>query len=154
MELARSQELNEYYAMIDSLAADPRILQMSAYIQHGRVSTLDHVKSVARMTFRLNTMLHAHGDKETLLYGAMLHDYYLYDWHEKDGGTHRLHGFRHPEKAARNADRDFGIDARTEHVIQSHMWPLTLRHMPRSREAWIVCLADKYVSLLETLFER
>ena len=152
MELARSQELNEYYAMIDSLAADPRILQMYAYIQHGRVSTLDHVKSVARMTFRLNTMLHAHGDKETLLYGAMLHDYYLYDWHHYDGG--HFHGFTHPAAAAENAVSDFEVSPEVEKVIRSHMWPLTILHVPSSREAWIVSMADKIVSLNETVRKR
>ncbi len=146
--------MKEHDRLFTELKEDSRIRKMSQYIQHGKVSTYDHCCRVADLSSRINRRLRLHADEETLLKGAMLHDYYLYDWHEKDGGTHRLHGFRHPEKAARNADRDFGIDARTEHVIQSHMWPLTLRHMPRSREAWIVCLADKYVSLLETLFER
>ena len=30
------------------------------------------------------------------------------------------------------------------------MWPLTV-NPPRCRESWIVCLADKYASTLETL---
>ena len=146
--------MKEHDRLFTELKEDSRIQKMSQYIQHGKVSTYDHCCRVADLSSRINRRLRLHADEETLLKGAMLHDYYLYDWHEKDGGTHRLHGFRHPEKAARNADRDFGIDARTEHVIQSHMWPLTLRHIFFFFFFFFFCLADKYVSLLETLFER
>ena len=39
-------------------------------------------------------------------------------------------------------------------MIRSHMWPLNPERVPRSKEAWIVCVADKLVSLHETLFRR
>ena len=86
--------------------------------------------------------------------GAMLHDFYLYDWHADDHGEHRLHGFTHPEAASRNAGKYFQADDRVRHVIRSHMWPLTPVRMPLSREAWIVCISDKCISLYETLFKR
>ena len=35
----------------------------------------------------------------TLIKGAMLHDFYLYDWHAQDNGEHRWHGYHHAEKA-------------------------------------------------------
>ena len=34
------------------------------------------------------------------------------------------------------------------------MWPLTLRHVPKCREAIIVCLADKYCAIVESMFQR
>ena len=34
------------------------------------------------------------------------------------------------------------------------MWPLTFRHVPRCREAVIVCLADKYCAMVESMFQR
>ena len=37
-----------------------------------------------------------------------------------------------------------------EDIIRKHMWPMTVVP-PRCREAWLVCLADKYASTLETL---
>ena len=83
----------------------------------------------------------------------MLHDFYLYDWHVQDG-THRWHGFHHPERAAENAARYIGVSEKEAEIIRYHMWPLTLRHAPSSREAWIVCIADKLCSLEETLFRR
>ena len=86
--------------------------------------------------------------------GALLHDFYLYDWHDDDGGSHRLHGFTHPEQARQNAVEVFDIDEKEQEIIRTHMWPLTLSAIPKSREAAIVCLADKWCSLQETLFMR
>lgn len=53
-----------------------------------------------------------------------------------------------------NAKKFFNANDDVQHIIYSHMWPLNLTHVPKSREAWIVCLADKYVSLKETIMER
>ena len=87
-----------------------------------------------------------------LVRGALLHDYFLYDWHEKDA-SHRWHGFHHPAAALKNASADFGLSPRERDVIAKHMFPLTLRP-PRFRESWIVCLADKWCALEETLAVR
>lgn len=123
---------------------------MKQYIQHGHTSTYEHCMHVVQLSYWLNHQLHLHADEQALLTGAFLHDFYLYDWHEKDD-THRLHGFHHPFRASQNAKEHFQINALEENIIESHMWPLTLRHIPKSREAMIVCLADKYCSLLETV---
>ncbi|MBR7091618.1 MAG: HD domain-containing protein [Clostridia bacterium] len=133
------------------LEADARVQQMKQYVQHGRVSTFAHCESVAALSRKIDKALHLHADAGTLLTGALLHDFYLYDWH--DGG-HRLHGFRHAELAARNAARCFGVSRPVQHVIRSHMWPLNISRIPHSRETWIVCVADKCVSLYETVFRR
>ena len=53
-----------------------------------------------------------------------------------------------------NAQRVFGITKKEQNVIASHMWPLTFRHIPTCREAVIVCLADKYCAIVESMFRR
>jgi len=131
-----------------------KVREMKQYMQHGSVTTYDHCERVAQLSYRLNRRLHLHADEKTLTEGAMLHDFYLYDWHEEDDGTHKWHGYIHADRAADNARKFFGIGPKTEHVIRCHMWPLNLTRVPHSREAWIVCLADKWVSARETLFER
>ena len=74
----------------------------------------------------------------------------MYDWHNhQDEGP--LHGFAHPHIACRNAVLYFQVCPEIQHIISTHMWPLTLRNVPHSREAVIVCLVDKYCSTLETL---
>ena len=145
---------DEMNRILSGLQTDERVQEMRKFIQHGRVSTYEHCESVARLSYKIDRLLSLHSDLRVLLVGAMLHDFYLYDWHHDDGGAHRLHGFTHAQAACANARAYFGIDDRTGHVISSHMWPLNLKKLPLTREAWIVCVADKCVSAYETLFRR
>ena len=133
--------------LIREIASDPRARQLRSYIQHGSVTTYDHCISVARLSCRLAEKWHLKVDAACLVRGAFLHDYYLYDWHTR--GDH-LHGYHHPKIASRRAAEDFGLSSEERHIIESHMWPLTLFHAPASREAMLVCLADKICSVRET----
>ena len=89
--------------------------------------------------------------RRDMIRGALLHDYFLYDWHDKDHiNPFKLHGFFHPGRALKNATRDFELTEREKDIIRKHMWPMTVI-LPMCREAWIVTVADKWVSLKETL---
>lgn len=127
---------------------------MKAFRQHGSVSTYEHCLSTAEFSYDLNRFFRLNADLNILLKGAMLHDYYLYDWHIKDKLLHPFHGLTHAEKAGKNARDHFDIDDDIHHVIHCHMWPLNPERIPLSKEAWIVCLADKCVTLYETFFRR
>ena len=137
-----------------SIFDDGRFEQMGANIQHGRTTTKEHVMNVANWSVRIGDLLHIRYNKRELIRGALLHDYFLYDWHDPKTWVENLHGFNHPKVASRNAREYLDVDDKTSHVISSHMWPFTPTKLPLSREAWIVCIADKVVSLKETLFER
>ncbi|MBR1622451.1 MAG: HD family phosphohydrolase [Pseudobutyrivibrio sp.] len=144
------QRLNHILAPIKN---DKRVQKMKQFKQHGKISTYEHVESVTRLSFWLNSRLHIGADDKVLTIGAFLHDYYLYDWHLTDEG-HGLHGFSHSNTAKENAIKHFGIGKRTQQVIESHMWPLTITKIPKTREAWIVCIADKCISTRENLLSR
>ena len=121
----------------------------------GDVSVYDHVVSVAEQSCRMANALARLGlrvDRDSLVRGALLHDYFLYDWHDPDP-SHRLHGFRHPFFALANAERDFDLTPRERNVIVRHMFPL-VPVPPTCREAWIVCVADKACALRETIAPR
>ena len=139
--------------IIGPLASDPAVAGMARFVQHGRVTTLEHCLRVARLSWAIDQKLRLHSDPTALIRSALLHDFYLYDWHDKAAHP-RWHGFHHARAAAMNARAHFRVTTREMDVIRSHMWPLNLTCPPRSREGWIVCLADKCCSLKETLFIR
>ncbi|MCR4590005.1 MAG: HD domain-containing protein [Lachnospiraceae bacterium] len=151
--LNRSEQ-KEIDRILSGIKENERVQNMKKFVQHGKVSTYRHCENVTRLSYLLNKRLGLRADTETLLKGAMLHDFYLYDWHEKDNGTHDWHGFIHADRAIKNAETVFGVNDKVKHVVHCHMWPLNITRLPRSREAWIVCVADKCVSLFESLFLR
>ena len=79
-----------------------KVQSMRGYLQHGDTTTLDHAIAVAYYSLMLDQKWKLNCDKGSLVRGALLHDYFLYDWHQphKEYG---LHGFTHPSTALRNA---------------------------------------------------
>jgi uncharacterized protein len=129
--------------------------QSRQFVQHGSFSVWRHSLNVAQASLELSQALPFQFSERALVRGALLHDYFQYDWHKRKAGMreigefYKMHGFTHPEVAARNARRDFQIGNLENEIIRKHMWPLTIMP-PMCREAWIVTIADKYCSLLET----
>lgn len=122
------------------------------HVQHGNMTVREHCMNVTRKSLFLSERLHIPVRKREMIRGALLHDYFLYDWHKPDPlHPHRLHGFFHPQRALRNAEREYVLTDVERNIICNHMWPLTLRSIPTCREAWIVTMADKWCSLLETM---
>lgn len=137
----------------------PGFVESKKYIQHGNISVHKHSLHVASVALMLSKNLPFKSKERDIVRGALLHDYFQYDWHDKPVNIksilkfYRMHGFTHPATALKNAKRDFNLTKREKEIIRKHMWPLTI-NPPRCREAWIVTIADKYCSLKETLFLR
>ena len=151
MRLTRRENL-EIGKYLQGLRGTKEAALMRRCIQHGRISTYEHVVCVARLSFYINRRLRLGAPDAELVRGAFLHDFYLYDWHE-NGYPGRLHGFRHPAIAWRKALRRYRLTPIEHNIILSHMWPLTFFSFPRSRAALIVCLADKICSAYEVIVQ-
>ena len=137
-----------FWREVESVYDASRLKECRRLIQHGDVSVYRHCVAVAYLSCCLEESMHIPVDEPAMVRAALLHDYFLYDWHEKDP-SHRLHGFTHPACALANAMQDFPLTGEEQNIILRHMFPLT-PIPPAHREGWIVCLADKICSLWET----
>ena len=151
----KESRMQEVADMAIELERRGRLGACRRFIQHGNVSVYEHVVGVAEASLAAADALQRMGvalDRSSLVRGALLHDYFLYDWHDPDP-SHRQHGFKHPYFALERAEEDFDLTPCERNIIVRHMFPL-VPVPPTCREAWIVCLADKYCALHETFFRR
>ena len=146
MKLSYS-ELEYFESTLQELLSSPYVQEMQYYTQHGQTSCLEHCLFVAYFSYYLAVHFNLKLDTKSIIHGALLHDFFLYDWHIKGGRT-GLHGFSHPRVALNNAKKYFSLNDKEKDIILKHMWPLTLR-LPRYKESYLVSFADKYCSILE-----
>ena len=102
---------------------------------------------VAYLSYRICRRFHL--DYVSAARGALLHDLYLYDWHEKD--SHQApHGVTHPKVALENAEKICKLNELERDIIERHMWPLTSAR-PSYKESFLVSCADKLCATVEAL---
>ncbi len=133
----------------EDILRSPNMQLEQEFMQHGGVSVLEHSVTVACACLVLAYRLGISVNERALVRGALLHDYFLYDWHERDR-SHRFHGLIHARRALENAERDFLLGEIERNMILTHMFPLNFSP-PRYRESVIICVADKICALAETL---
>ena len=132
---------------------DSKSIQIQTHcLQHGKRTVFEHSLAVALMCLTINEFLHLKLNERRLIRGALLHDYFLYDWHVKDK-SHRLHGFRHPYFALENARKEYELDPVLEDMIVKHMFPL-IPIPPKYKESWVLCIADKICASKETILRK
>lgn len=125
------------------------VRELSQFPQHGSLSRLEHCTSVAYYSLWLSQMLHIRVNRESLILGAMLHDFFFYNWYDKSQRP-RFHGVRHAGIALQNAEQCFILNDKERNMILAHMWPLS-RRMPHSKEALLICFIDKCCCIRELI---
>ena len=85
-------------------------------MMHGTTSVMDHCINVAYTAYYMSYKLNMEVNDAELIRGALLHDYFLYDWHIKDEAR-KLHGFCHPIVALENAQKDFELTKIEKDII-------------------------------------
>ena len=133
---------------------DEKILRMKDISMHRGSNCYEHSFKVAKKAIRKSLRSCRNNlNLEVILLGSILHDYYLYDW-RKDRSKLKKHGKNHPGIAIDNASKDYDISDEVKKVIKSHMWPINIKEYPKSREAKIVSISDKAVTIGESLTSK
>ncbi|MDD3279293.1 MAG: HD domain-containing protein [Lachnospiraceae bacterium] len=150
-KIKRLKDEKQFFEIVKTISEESVFSQTEQYIQHGVTTVYQHSLAVAYYSCWLAEHFHIQVQKKEMIRGALLHDYFLYDWHDKCG--RHFHGFTHPGCALRNASRDFRLTLREKDIIKKHMFPLT-PIPPVYREGLLVCIADKVCSTYETFHRR
>ena len=129
------------------ILASDNMKREKRFIQHANVSTYEHSIGVATMSLTLAAIFRVKVDKVSLVRGALLHDFFLYDWHDKTAMP-KAHAYLHPLIAFDNAKKEFKLNAIEKNIIQAHMFPLSIV-IPKYKESWIVVMADKICAMNE-----
>lgn len=111
------------------------------FMQHGITSCYTHSICVAYVALRWAQLLHLSIDVRSTVRGCLLHDYFLYDWHDKEAAVPH-HTWNHPKVSLANAERDFELNDRERDIIAKHMFPLCFP-FPKYKESWLITIADK-----------
>ncbi|HOT47389.1 MAG TPA: hypothetical protein PLM53_17385 [Spirochaetota bacterium] len=142
----------EFYDIINDIYKHEEFMKLKRFFHHNS-SIYAHARDVAYFTYRACKYLKL--DYRSATRGALLHDFFLYDWRnhdEPDLHRDKYHGIEHPRIALSNAEKYFKLNDIEKDIIVKHMWPLTLVP-PKYKESYIVTFADKYLSSKEFIDE-
>lgn len=138
---------NEFRAIIKDIVENDTVQQMRNFRQHYDTSCFEHCYKVALYNYIICKKLNL--DYISAARAGMLHDLFLYDWRIREPGRKRFHAFHHPRIALNNSLKIFNLNEKEQDIILKHMWPITIIP-PKSMEAFITTLVDKYCALSES----
>ncbi len=140
--------INEFSDIIIEFLQNSEYIKLNNFYQHINISRLTHSINVAYITYILCKKFKLNYISATK--GAMLHDFFLYDWKQKNESPLK-HSLNHPKFALKNSKKIFAVDKIMEDCILNHMWPLG--KFPKTNEGRIVQLADKYSTTYEVIIQ-
>ncbi len=132
----------EYAATVAPLLAHADVRSMDGFRHHDRTA-LTHSLAVSTTAWALARRLRL--DAVSVARGALLHDFFLYDWRVVENSHHPT---MHARVALANARARFSLNPMEEDIIVTHMWPIG-KPFYSYRESALVSLVDKYVSTKE-----
>lgn len=149
----------EYKEITDEIINNEYFELTKKDLHHGS-SKYDHLVRVSKCSFVLGKLFKA--DIKSVTRAALLHDFFFGGRKDKEENSY----LNHPKTAAINAKEYFDITPLEEEAIKTHMFHHVLikkifpfinhnekakikDNKPRSKEGWIVCLADLLVSIRE-----
>jgi HD superfamily phosphodiesterase len=145
-----------YHSYIQDLLDHPDVQRLKDTTNHHwKRDRFAHCYAVGRFSYRLARLFHA--NITVAARAGFLHDWYHGHAPER---KHFVRPDQHHFRISHQAASQYGESEAILHAIRTHMWPWG-RTMPRTREAWIVWMADNLVwfadawhSIVHTLRQR
>lgn len=145
----KDEDVLEFYDSISQILTHEKVREMKQFNHHSQTDCFTHSVHVAYYNYKMCKFFNL--DKDAAARAGMLHDLFLYDWHNyKREKGERMHGFEHPKKALANSKKYFELTALEEDMISKHMFPLTIS-LPKYRETFVIIMTDKFCSSCEVL---
>ncbi len=144
----RKPDEEEYNSIVKDILENEKFKKLDNFYHHNS-SIYEHARVVSWISYSICKYLNL--DYRSAARGALLHDFFLYDWrnHDKpDLAKEKFHGIEHPKIALGNSLKHFTLNKVEKDIIIKHMWPLTLIP-PLYRESFIVTFVDKYTASME-----
>lgn len=138
----------EFQEIIKDIINNPEVQKMKNFKVHGNTSLYAHCYSVSYFCYLACKRRKL--DYKSAAIAGMLHDFYLYDWREKNSHI-RPHAFTHPFTAYKNAKKQFKLNWMEKDMILTHMWPVTFFAIPLCYEGLILTFVDKSCALHEIM---
>ena len=91
------------------------VQELRDYVQHCKTTRLQHCVNVAYYTFLISRRLNLNVRSATR--GALLHDFYLYDWKNNEQPIEGRHSVVHPQVALAMARQYTAVDPIMEDCI-------------------------------------
>lgn len=139
---------HEYIAIVQDILENEQFQKLKNYYHHNS-SIFEHVLSVSFLSYKICKKFNL--DYISGARGALLHDFFLYDWRTYKKDSNNLnHGRNHPKVALKNASEAFHLNDKEKDIILKHMWPKSWG-APKYKESYVVTCVDKYCACLEYL---
>lgn len=150
MDSEKIQKCNEFQYLIHDTVSSEGFSLMKKCRHHGEINTYEHSVEVAYLCYKHCRRHKSRINQNELIRGALLHDYYLYDRHDKSNKIGGLrHAYTHPGRSLENAMRVYPDLTSTEKdIIKRHMFPFT-PVPPKTRCGWLVCFYDKVAAICD-----
>ncbi len=151
IKLVRNKEIiyndKEYVEIVKDILEHEIVQDMKNYRQHFNVSCYEHCLFAS---YNMYLICKKHNlDYKSAARASMVHDLFLYDWRKRQEGRKGLHAFTHPRTAFENANKIMELNEKEKDIILKHMWPVTLFHIPKYKESFLLTIIDKYLAITD-----
>ena len=98
--------MDEFNYIIKDLLENDKVNEMKIYMQHCNTSCFEHSYNVSYICYKICKKFNF--DYVSASRGAMLHDFFLYDWRKNK--KFNFHAYKHGKIAYNNAIKEFKLN--------------------------------------------